>query len=165
MARFFSNKERLSETALVAINAMKALRDTEGTDIIHRIYAEIIYEQRQQEYANRYGLKLSSTQQNCLCYFLGKRCPSMYGNFYKSCIRFEGIDHFSLYNRKGKPFVYISQPYGVGTKQLKSIIELCENHDLDVRIDGYSWHYPDSTVLVEIHRKGWWKEIEEEKAK
>lgn len=162
MSKFFGNNP-LSEKGQTAFKAMQELLEAEGSDPVHKIYAEVIHEYREQAYAKRYGLTKSSVQRNCLCRLVGKQCPWMYGRPSTGCIQFEGIDHFSLWNRKGKPFVYVSQPYGVSLDDMKSIVQVCEAHGLVASIDAHSWWYPDSTVLVEIHKEGWWQEIDQER--
>ncbi len=69
-------------------------------------------------------------------------------------MRFAWLDHPSLWIKAGKPFSFVSQPYGLSLQDLREIVAYCEEHDLDVSVDaGASWHYPGATVAVEFTRK------------
>ena len=69
-------------------------------------------------------------------------------------MRFAWMDHPSLWIKDGKPFSFVSQPYGLGLQDLREIVAYCEEHNLDVLVDaGMSWHYPGATVAVEFTRK------------
>ena len=69
-------------------------------------------------------------------------------------MRFAWLDHPSLWIKDGKPFSFVSQPYGLGLQDLREIVAYCEEHNLDVLVDaGMSWHYPGATVAVEFTRK------------
>lgn len=69
-------------------------------------------------------------------------------------VRFGWMDHPSLWVRGGKPFSFVSQPYGLSLEDLKQIVAYCEEHNLNALVDaGMSWHCPGSTVAVELTRK------------
>jgi predicted TIM-barrel fold metal-dependent hydrolase len=69
-------------------------------------------------------------------------------------MRFAWLDHPSLWIKAGKPFSFVSQPYGLSLQDLREIVAYCEEHDLDVSVDaGASWHYPGATVAVEFTRR------------
>jgi hypothetical protein len=52
----------------------------------------------------------------------------------------------------GQP-VFVSQPYVMDLTDLREIVSFCEKHDLKVRIDGNSPHYPGQTVRVEYRKR------------
>lgn len=69
-------------------------------------------------------------------------------------VSFAWIDHRSLWLKDGKPYSYVTQPYGLSLSDLKQIVSYCDEHGLDVFVDaGLSWHYPGTTVAVEFTRK------------
>lgn len=160
MSRF--GLDKAGENVQAVRQMMRELCQAEGIDVIHHLYADTVAEMRELAYAKRYNLKKSTSLLRCLCRLAGKQCPWKSGHG-AGCITFHGIDHFSLWNRNGKPFVCISQPYGIGMNGIQSLVKMCEEHHLEARIDAYSWWYPDSTIMIEIHREGWAKELADEK--
>lgn len=63
-------------------------------------------------------------------------------------------DHVSLWLKDDKPFMYTSQPYGLGHEDIRDILNSCEKHGLRVRLGAGSWHHTGETLLVEIMKDG-----------
>lgn len=62
------------------------------------------------------------------------------------------IDHASFWLKDGKAFSFVSQPYGVCWEGLCSLVDFCRKHGMEADITAGSWHFPGSTVLIEITR-------------
>jgi hypothetical protein len=66
-----------------------------------------------------------------------------------------GADHSSLWNRDGKPVVFVTQPYSLGVDTMRELVAFCDRWGLDACVSAWpSWHYPAAVVTVEITRKG-----------
>lgn len=48
---------------------------------------------------------------------------------------------------------FIAEPYNLGASELKAIIALVEDHDLDVAVSGRSWWYPGETLRITLKKK------------
>ena len=64
-----------------------------------------------------------------------------------------GLDHNSLWNKDGKPYLFTSEPYYIQKDELKSLIEHCDQHDIDFQIDAESMYYPGHTIRI-LFKKG-----------
>jgi hypothetical protein len=152
-------------------NAMKALYDLKasekdihgGIDQAGRAYSDSVHEDLLQTYMKQYDLKFSRVNHRCLCYLIGnKKCSERNEKYYGSntCVKFDGVcDHTYMFIRHGKPFVFVTQPYNLTEKGMKSIAEVCEANNLVARVGTSSWHYPAGTLLIEVHRNGWQDEL------
>ncbi len=73
-------------------------------------------------------------------------------------LRFPGADHVSYWNKNGKPFCVVSQPYNIDDKVMVEVVDICKKHNLKCFISaGPSWHYPGGvfTMLwVGVDEKG-----------
>lgn len=68
-------------------------------------------------------------------------------------IHLPGADHTEVFNTPWG-YVYTTQPYGVKPDTFKRMSDFAAIHDLEVSIDSYlSWHFPGSTVLIEVWRR------------
>jgi hypothetical protein len=97
----------------------------------------------------------------CLLQLAGLRCPQFRRNSKDSrgwdhsgwggegCL-WLGADHSDLWICDGKPYSITSQPYGVQEDQAADLRAKADALNLVVRYSSASWHYPGSTVLVEV---------------
>jgi hypothetical protein len=56
-------------------------------------------------------------------------------------------DHVIYHEKNGKRTI-VSQPYGLSLKDLKEIVEFCEEKQIDARVEACAPHYPGRTVAV-----------------
>ena len=150
---------------IAAVDALNNLKSSEGISQTGSAYSDAIHEDRLKQYMKQYGLKQSRVNHKCLCYLLGNKKCLQYNTYPRqgSCITLDGVsDHTYMFIRKGKPFVYVTQPYGLTEKGIQSLGRVSEQYGLDVTISTRSWHFPSSTLLIEIHRQGWRQELEKE---
>jgi len=143
MGEFFVTGERRTPAFERAVEALQALEDAGTMDAA---CAEATRDYREQLYIERRGVTLSSGW-HFLERLTGRRAV-------RDPMRFAWLDHTSLWIKAGKPFSFVSQPYGLSLQDLREIVAYCEEHNLDVSVDaGTSWHYPGATVAVEFTRR------------
>lgn len=146
------------------LEALQALRDVvvgageSGTGAATRVFAEAIHQERQLAWASSRGLKLSGGHA-CLARLLGKRCAIEYRETTDKipCLP-PGADHCSLWNKDGKPEVFVFQPYGMSYDTIRELTMFCEQWELRFYIDALpSWHFPGGVLTVQIRRQmdGW----------
>jgi hypothetical protein len=64
-----------------------------------------------------------------------------------------GFDHVSFWRDRKRGLVVMGQPYGLARDTLFELAEMCRREGLEISIDaGRSWHFPGSTVLIQIWR-------------
>ena len=69
----------------------------------------------------------------------------------------EFLDHPSYWNKNGKPFAVVGQPYQINEEDMKLACRICEEHSLSFYISTWpAWHYPDHVLFIEFRRKGTW---------
>lgn len=135
-----------------AVKALSLLCMAEGADAALRAYAEATWEEHQKQYAKKYGLKLSNGR-ICLARLLGKKCDYHSDHSGIPC-RPPGADHDSLWLKDGKPYVYVSQPYGLSAREMRELVSMCDRHGLEAYASAWpSWHFPGAVLTVEIKRK------------
>src|SRR5215510_1126742 len=114
---------------------------THSTNRFTIIESESISEMRERQFAETYGITRSD-QQACVDQLVGKSCL---GN----CPRIPAGDHLSLWNKDGKPFVIVSQPYRLLYDDLKETVKFCARYGLRAEISAWpSWHSPGQTLIV-----------------
>lgn len=124
-----------------AVSILQEVQKIEGSAA--RVCAEVIHDQILQAFIKRNGLKPSNGAR-CVSRLLGKQCKySLH-----PCTP-PAVDHISLWNKDGKPHVYVSQPYAISWKNLQQIVDYCREHGLQAQISAESWHFPGQTVLLE----------------
>ncbi len=64
-----------------------------------------------------------------------------------------GLDHDSLWNKDGKPYLFTSEPYYIRKDELKSLITYCDQYDIDFQIDAESMYFPGHTIRI-LFKKG-----------
>ena len=73
------------------------------------------------------------------------------------CPALPGADHSLLWLLDGRPFAYVTQPYGFNHKALQEALAACERWGLEMLVDAASWHFPTATLLVEVRRSEDWE--------
>jgi hypothetical protein len=61
---------------------------------------------------------------------------------------FPARDHVTYWNRNGKPYCIVSEPYSFCNFDMQEIIRICEFYGLTCEVDGGSHHYPGSCVRL-----------------
>lgn len=59
------------------------------------------------------------------------------------------LDHFG-YLKFDEGKIYVSEPYGpLDMETIRSMIKVCDEHNIGFKIHSYSPHYPNRTILIE----------------
>jgi hypothetical protein len=66
----------------------------------------------------------------------------------------EGIEHASFWEHQGQITYLTSEPYSISKDDLKSLIEHCDEHDIDFRLDGDTIYYPGRTFRIIFWKEG-----------
>ena len=139
---FASGKDRTPHYES-AVAALRRLAE-EDPDLVGRAFAEVDSGITKKWMTK--GLRRSSGSQSYLR-LLGKK---PHPQSIRTLPRF--ADHTDLWIKNGRPFLWTTQPYGLddpGIKELAGLIDL----GLDARISAHrSWHFPGSTVMVELKK-------------
>lgn len=131
---------------------IRGLMDKSGLDAVQRAFAEATTEETMKAFGNALGVTRSQGVA-CVQRILGKPCTVNQGP--SPCPGHPpGDDHPSVWNKDGKPFAYIFQPYSLGYTELQGLIEYCDAHGLQISFSGQgSWYFPSQTLLVVLTRK------------
>jgi hypothetical protein len=113
-----------------------------GHDFVDRAFSEAMREPNREMFAEKYGVKLSGGQRDVIR-LLGKR-----GQYGYMDHRPPGTDHESLWNKDGKPAVFVSQPYGLTWETLQELVEFCKAKGLAFEVDTGGWHFTTACLLV-----------------
>ena len=136
---FLSRKRRTPhyESAVAALHRLAE----EDPDLVGRAFAEVDSVITKKWMTK--GLRRSLGSQSHLR-LLGKRPPPQDLPLF--------ADHTDLWIKGGRPFLWTSQPYSLtnaGIKELGGLIDL----GLGATISAHrSWHFPGSTVMVELQK-------------
>jgi hypothetical protein len=149
---FISSKElRENRPYREAVAALDALISQEGSDHATRAYGEVVQDTLLANFAKARGLKRSNGAV-CISRLHGKQCALGYqfSNHRTAGGCFPpGTDHPSLWNKDGKPYCFVSQPYGLSHRTLREILAYCEANGFEVEIDAQpSWHFPGRVLTV-----------------
>ena len=68
------------------------------------------------------------------------------------CVDLPGADHAELWLLDGRPYAYVSHPYGMGIEVMRQAIAVCNAWGLTMNVGAASWYYPLSTLRVEVRR-------------
>jgi hypothetical protein len=135
---------------------------TDPTNLISRfsiIEAESETEKRERQFAKKYGVTRSD-RHACVNRLIGKMCGRGNLKCVDPCPRLPAGDHLSLWNKDGKPFCIVSQPYGLSFSALEETFRFCRRYRLRAEISTWpSWHAPGDVLTVLFFRS------EEEPAK
>ena len=111
-------------------------------------------ERLKNEWADKNGLKQVYTQ----------RCENLVrgvreNGFCKEVDHVTGLncndDHLSFWNKSGKPWGMVSQPYHLTLSNLKAIVERAERCGHGVLITASeAWHWPGHVLFVEFRIRG-----------
>lgn len=139
MRTFLSDKDLAKPEVIAARAALTDICDRLDADTVDRLFAGIVSERRETEWSKRRGLKMSSSRWWGL--LIGKRDFSRGMMFDHK--QLPASDHTSLWNKDGKPHLFVSQPYGLHTEDIRKIAAACDEHGLDVQIHTHpGWHFP-----------------------
>lgn len=154
MARFLTNEDLARPEVQRAIEALTALvkketdklthEEYDSYELVERVYALVCWEHLRDLFMVRHNLDKESPKGGGLERLVGKTSLEAEGEF-----RIDGLDHVNLFLRDGKAAAFTSQPYGLDWERLRSTVEFCKAHELEVSIDGaMSWHFPGDTILL-----------------
>jgi len=98
-----------------------------------------------QDFVKRHGVKESS--RNCIHMLWGKRCNCF------AC-KPPAADHCDLFNKNGKPYIFVSQPYSFNMRDMRATVAFCEKFGLTFEIDERAiWHNPGSIIGIVYKKK------------
>lgn len=102
-----------------------------------------------QQWAEKYGVRQARQTTYCVCRLIGKQCR--HGGSSDCPHAVPEADHPSLWLRKGKAVVLVSQPYQISNPERLGVF--CRERDLRCMICTWpAWHRPGSVLHVEISR-------------
>lgn len=138
--------DQISGAYSEAVYALRRLALSEGLDTAQRAVADALADLVRDWWAQMTGAKQSRAQVPHWRRLIGEKPDHAYLD------RWE--DHISLWNREGRPWAYVSQPYVLGTGDLRAIVTCCDENELtaDVRAE-VSWHFPGRTTSVCLRSK------------
>ncbi len=109
-----------------------------------KIFATVTSNERKKAWTESTGLK-ETKKMPTLKNFIGPNADRDYP---------PGADHMSIWNKDGKPYAYVMQPYQLSAGEIKELTVFCEEHNLSLDIDSQrSWDYPGRTLLVVLTKK------------
>ena len=101
------------------------------------------------ELAARHGLRESDAGQN-LDFLDRKR--SYDGKGYP-----HWLDHISFWNKGGKPYAVVGQPYSLSGEDMADILKNCNERGLEFCLKTWpAWHYPGHVLFIEFRKKENW---------
>ena len=128
-----------------AVEAVRQLALAEGLDTAQRAFADAVADLSRERWVQSTGAKQSQAQVPHWRRLLGER-PN-YGD------SDDWEDHNSLWNREGRPWAYVVQPYWLETDDLRQIVKRCDENELTADVcSTLSWHFPGHTELVVLRR-------------
>lgn len=143
-SRYFTGsyfgQEDLNQTA---INILNDELNENGIESVDRIYASVIQKPKFELFKQS---GIYPTMGKCLCKLKYRQCQGLCQEL--------GIvlDHGELWYKDNKPYKYVAQPYVINKDELETLNQICNEHDLDYRILGNSFHFPGDTFLIEIYK-------------
>lgn len=148
----FLDKEERTPAYEKAVEALKVLQK-DDPDLISRAYAEASCSYIKHLYTNRAGRRelnlKKSPSRNTFDRLIGRRV-----NYGYDALWSQWMDHPSLFLKDGKPYSFIGQPYGISGEEMREIVTLCDEHNLQAWVDaGWSWWFPGETLLIELRHK------------
>lgn len=148
MSRFLKGKDRTPEYE-AAVEALRRLLEAADANAVERAFAEVIGDHRRERWAKVHGLRQSGGYQLIRRLAGASGCERCAGG---DC-RPPGADHDSLWNKDGKPAVFVTQPYRLSWDSMVRMVDYCRQHALEADISAdRSWHFPGWTVAVEYRR-------------
>ena len=136
---FYMNR-REAATFRDAITTLRRIAHEHGVDAVRQIYATAISGLNWNDYLKTTERKEGSSQFPRLA---GKDAPE----------RPPGADHTVMLNKDGKPHTYISEPYHFTLDTMRETVTMCDSLGLDCAIQGFSFWFPDNTMLVQYTRQ------------
>lgn len=151
----FIQKEHKTLTYHAAFKWARRLMAEGGVGMVQVLYAEVASEEMKKNYFSKQGLKESRGELCARRLLLKKQCTSGYGLNSCEAHRPPCADHEHLYNKNGKPYLYLSQPYehALLWENLVRLVDFCKEHGLKADVSVRSWYYPGATSLIEIKRQ------------
>ena len=62
---------------------------------------------------------------------------------------FPAADHISYWNKNGKPYCIVSQPYHLDDDEMAQAAAVCKAHHLEVSVSTWpAWLYPGSVLFM-----------------
>jgi hypothetical protein len=134
----FINKP--SPLFLQAVEVLKKLELEEGT--ADRAFAAATADQYKEYFRKQRSLDKPSPGRFNVFTLFGKKQGSLENP--------RGTDHPEVWLRKGRPVLFTSQPYALGTEDLRQLLHLCSEFCGEVTIHTGSYYFPGATLMVEI---------------
>lgn len=137
MRKFVEGKSRSKEYDR-AVRALRELAEWEGAEQAGRAFSEAVSDMRQEGLREK-GYRKSPASP-CIRKLLGYRCDMT------QCHP-PGSDHSSLWYKKGKPALFLSQPYQLGWEEMRKLVAFCLQHKLRADVSSWPSHYFPSQVI------------------
>lgn len=152
MSRSFFDKGSTSYLHTRALEALSSVLNEHGTDAVERIFAEVIWKQRESELWTT-SRKKRETDHVCAKRLYTKMCgiPGCLGAHEQLN---HAMDHANEWHDENNQTVRVSsEPYAIDLDGLRSIVHFCDDHKLDATISGDSSWFPGKTILIAIDRR------------
>lgn len=160
--RFLSEKDLERAATKAALAQLNVFYDVEAKrapghalDNTTRLYASVVYKGYEKSFAAIHKVKKAGGV-CCPMRLLGKRCGRHIApNYYCEEHDPRSVDHASLWNRDGKPFLMVWHPYGLSYQDIRFLTTYCERLGFQFEIDtGPSFYFPAVTPTVIMNRAG-----------
>lgn len=144
ISHHFIERKNQSDAYRLAVQVLRDLAESESPDNAHRAAAEAFAGIFQRDWVKYRKVKKSNSPLDRHKLFSKGRSASTFTNL---------DDHPSIWLRDGKPTIYVSQPYGLGTEALRELVARCDQLGLDATVNAWpAWHFPGSVVFVTMEK-------------
>ena len=137
--------------------AMRELRELGCQEACGRAYGEATKEAAEREFAKSYGVKRA--RHACIHRLCGRVC-----GFSRQRVCHcspPGSDHGTMWLKNGKPFMFVCQPYTMGTIAMAEAVTFAKANGLEIEIrTNDAFYFPGMAFMVIWRRVGWRKENE-----
>jgi hypothetical protein len=158
----FIRREQLTPPLRRLIDDLRQVAGETDIDTPSRVYASATAQTLCETWASQLGLRRSPGHaclgrvRDGVCW--GRRAWR-YGASQKERIPCDlptpAADHTSLWNKDGKPYVYVSQPYQLSWEPLLEVVKFGERWGLSIDIKPWpSWHFPSRVLSIFVRREG-----------
>jgi hypothetical protein len=106
--------------------------------------------ERQRQWVAREGVAQSQTYCGDPLHWLEGGRPRRFDNWNRP----QWFDHGTRWNKDGKPYCLVGQPYGLSDDDIAELAHL-QKRGFEVSVSTWpAWHYPHHVLHVEVRRGG-----------
>lgn len=139
----FCSPKSIPEDHKRAVDALRAAQLPDAA------YAAAVVDEIKKTWAARWRLKESRTVPGCYHRLLGDTSCQW------ACRDLPLVDHHSLWNRDGQPFVFVYHPYTeLDTDSMRTLLRMSDEMGLEFRLSAESWYFPSRTLMIMVIRRG-----------